>query len=911
MSKVSDEILMHHGMPRRSGRYPYGSGDNPYQHSGDFMGRVNELRKQGMSEKDVAKEVGLDSTTQLRVQYAHAKDEARRLEVNRIKSLQKDGMTPTEIAKALGYKNESSVRSKLNEDAEARMNAARATADILKKLVDEKGMIDVGSASIELNVSKNKVEEALYMLELEGYNTFGGRIPQATNPGKQTTQRVLCPPDTPYKVNADGKKVTSAIYDYENIHSIHDYISYDNGETFKKAFVYPASLDSKRLAIKYGDEGGAEKDGVIELRRGVPDTDLGNSHYAQVRVLVDGTHYLKGMAVYADDLPDGVDVRFNTNKPSGTPMTKVLKPIGKDPDNPFGALIKEHGGQNYYKDKDGKEQLGLINKTREQGEWGDWEDHLPSQFLAKQSQSLIKKQLGLSIADKQAEFDEICSLQNPTVKRNLLKSFSDDCDATALNLEAAALPRQKWHVMLPVKSLSDKEVYAPQYNQGEKVALVRYPHAGIFEIPVLTVNNRNKDAQKLIGADSSDAVCINSKVAAKLSGADFDGDTVMLIPTGGKIKITTRDKLKGLRGSDGSDTFDPGMEYPKRPGMKVMTKGATQKEMGVISNLIMDMTLKGANDDELAQAVKHSMVVIDAAKHEYDYKRSEIENNIAGLKRKYQGVTEKDGRYHEGAATLITRAKSQVSVPERRGQPSIDPDTGELIYKLSGRTKTKVKRDGTVVEEPKKVKSRRMTEVKDARELSSGTPQEEIYADYANYMKSLANQARKEMINTGRLKYSASAKETYAPEVSHLMAQLGVSSMNAPRERAAQRKANSRSAAKKLDNPDMTEKEYKKIKQQELTKARNEVGAKRTPISISQREWEAIQAGAITDSKLSEILRFADADTVRKYATPRTTNTLSTAKANQINAMRASNYTIAEIAQRLGVSSSTVSKYLK
>lgn len=59
---------------------------------------------------------------------------------------------------------------------------------------------------------------------------------------------------------------------------------------------------------------GVEKDGTVEIRRGVKDLDLGESHYAQVRILVDNDKYIKGMAFYSDDLPDGVDVVFNTNK---------------------------------------------------------------------------------------------------------------------------------------------------------------------------------------------------------------------------------------------------------------------------------------------------------------------------------------------------------------------------------------------------------------------------------------------------------------------------------------------------------------------------------------------------------------------------------------------------------------------
>lgn len=44
MNPIVEDILMHYGMPRRSGRYPYGSGENPYQHSGDFLSRVQELK---------------------------------------------------------------------------------------------------------------------------------------------------------------------------------------------------------------------------------------------------------------------------------------------------------------------------------------------------------------------------------------------------------------------------------------------------------------------------------------------------------------------------------------------------------------------------------------------------------------------------------------------------------------------------------------------------------------------------------------------------------------------------------------------------------------------------------------------------------------------------------------------------
>ena len=177
-------------------------------------------------------------------------------------------------------------------------------------------------------------------------------------------------------------------------------------------------------------------------------------------------------------------------------------------------------------------------------------------------------------------------------------------------------------------------------------------------------------------------------------------------------------------------------------------------------------------------------------------------------------------------------------------------------------------------------------------------------------MKSLANQARKEMVNTGKIAYSASAKAAYEPEVTSLMAKLNVALKNAPRERQAQVIANATVAAKKKDNPDMTSSEIKKANQQALSSARASVGAKRNSIEITDREWEAIQAGAISENKLTQILNNTNIDTLRQMATPRATTSLSTAKVNRISAMSNSGYSTSEIADALGVSTSTVSKYL-
>lgn len=894
MDLVEEDILMHYGVKRRSGRYPWGSGDNPYQHGGDFLARVEELQRLGKTEKQIADELRL-STTDLRMQVRVAKHERRALQADRARSLREDGKTLDEIASILGYANDSSVRALLNENTAANKNKAQATAEILKKELAEKGAIDVGTGvERQLGVSTGVLQEALFILETEGYNRYGVGVPQVNDPKKRTITPVISVPEI------DQREV------YQNldlVKSVGDYHSTDGGESWDKR-EYPASIDSSRVKILYGDEGGALKDGVIEIRRGVADLDLGDSHYAQVRILVDGTHYLKGMAMYSDDMPDGADIVFNTNKHTGTPKMDVLKKIQDDPDNPFGALIKANG-QSHYIDADGNEKLSAINKLKEEGDWDKMSKNLSSQFLSKQPIQLIKKQLDLTYADAADEFSEICSLNNPTVKRKLLLDFADECDSAAVHLKAAALPRQSTQVILPLNAMKETEIFAPNYRDGEKVVLIRYPHGGTFEIPELTVNNKNPTAVSVLGKNIRDAVGINPKVAERLSGADFDGDQVVVIPTGGRVKIQSTPALKDLK------DFDPKTDYSTegKTGVRLLAKGAaTQRQMGEISNLITDMTLKGATEPEIARAVKHSMVVIDAAKHKLDYRQSEKDNGIAELKKKYQGFDDETG-HHGGASTLLSRRKQDVEVPERQGSGVIDPLTGKVVYKESGRTYVDP-RTGKTVAATTKVK--RILAVDDVRSMSSGTLQEEAYADYANKMKDLANKARLEYKATPTLKRSASAAKAFEPEVNRLMAALKVAQLNAPLEREAQRIANARVKAKVQANNITDKDEISKIRRAAISDARNSTGAsgKRTRITISDGEWTAIQSGAISDTTLSEILRYAEPKTVRERATPRRTTQLSDARISRIKAMANSGHTNAEIAEALGISTSAVSKYL-
>lgn len=1006
MSSVLDEMravlegnaeeLYHYGTKFHSGRYPYGSGEDSFQHVGDFLTRVDRLKKNGWKEtaENVQKEFGMKLEDYRNEKYWA--EYTRRVEqVARAKTLREKGLGASAIGKEMGV-SESTVRSLLNPDTEVRMMAAKKTADFLKDQVASKEWIDVGKdaekyinvgegAENKLGISRTKLDQALYALESEGYKVYGNRIEQPTNRGNYTTQMVLCPPGTEHK---------DVINHPEKIRTIEDYQYQEGTDSYEKKFTYPESLSSSRLKIRYADEKGPdgitgdEKDGLIEIRRGVADLDLQGKRYSQVRILVDGTHYLKGMAVYSDDMPDGIDVVFNTNKSKDVPAIgpkdqSVLKPIKSDPDNPFGSLIKDadKGGQYWYTDpKTGEKKLGLINKKSDEGDWSEWSDALPSQFLSKQSQALAKRQLNIAANDRREEFNRICEVTNPTIKKHLLNSFADDCDGAAVNLKAAALPKQKYHAIIPMNFLKDTEVFAPGYEDGTKLALIRYPHAGIFEIPVLTVNNKSRTARKMIGMESTDGIGITKRVADQLSGADFDGDTVMCIPTDyGKIKIDRSKPLKELKGFNAKDEYgtvkkDDGYYNIYGDKIRVMTKRDTQREMGVITNLITDMTFQGASDEKIARAVKHSMVVIDAEKHKLDWKRSEIENNIRALKDEYQITLREDGSIKTGgASTIISRAKSTERVPKRRGQGIIDPETGEKTYRLaepkdlyyvkidrdkntgiaslrttSGKKITydtnnpeeveryrpiiRYNKDGTVSYTNKagdisyKVETRmqestKMAETNDAYTLVSAArhPMEMIYADYANSMKSLANQARKEMLSTGNLKYDPSAAKLYQADVDSLMSRLNEAEKNSVRERQAIRQANAevkakRKAAEESGEP-MDKADIRKESQKAMSKARQEVGSvsrRDRNIKISDREWEAIQAGAIHESTLKRILANSDIDELRQRATPRNTRTISVSQANRIKSLSATgNYTIAEIASQLGLSTSTVKRYLK
>lgn len=821
--------LAHYGILRRSGRYPWGSGGNsstPAQRSRKFLDIVASLKEKGMSEEQIAKGFGM-TTTQLRDARSIARSEQKLSDIAMANRLKAKGMSNVEIGKRMG-RPESTVRNLLADGEKEKVSILASTSDMLRNQVKEKTYIQVGEGvANSIGVSAEKLRASIAILRDEGYEVHSVQVPQTPGSNQKTTVKVLAPPGHTYK---------DVVTNMDKIQLIQQF-SDDGGRSFAFGIEPPLSVHPSRLQIKYSEDGGDKADGVIYVRPGKDDISLGGAHYAQVRVQVGDGHYLKGMAIYKDDLPTGVDLQFNTNKSKkdiGTDKMAALKKLEDDPENPFGSMVR----QIYKKDENGipRRELGVssaMNLVNEEGKWDTWSNTLSSQMLSKQSPTLAKQQLDRAYQSRKAELDEIMSLTNPAVKQKLLQSFSDDADAAAVHLKAAALPRQRNQVILPINSLKETEVYAPNFKPGEKVVLIRHPHGGTFEIPELTVNNRNAEGRKLLG-NAPDAIGINSEVAKRLSGADFDGDTVLVIPnpaTGGRIKTTAA--LKQLR------DFDPQRDYKLPEGQKF--KGNKQQMMGDVSNLITDMTIQGAKFDDIAKAVKHSMVVIDAEKHDLDWKRSAIENSIPSLKEKYQGAK------NAGASTLISRASSRQDVPSRKqlsGKKGIDPETGKKVYVRN--KPDYVNKKGQLVTPMQR--SKKLAETDDARTLLSkdgGTVIERVYADHSNKLKALANTARKEMIRTESLPYSPSAAKHYANEVAQLNAKLNIALKNKPLERQARLIADATVSERRRANPSMDRDEIKKLSYRALEVARVRTGAQRKTIKIEPQEWDAIQAGAI------------------------------------------------------------------
>lgn len=847
---MSDELI-HYGIERRSGRYPWGSGKKP-QRSMDFKAQLDEYRKQGLTDVQISEKLSM-STTEMRRRIATANEELKAYNYFTAIDMRNSGKTNTQIGQALGM-TEGGVRAVLKAGQPVIETQIENIASGLKDRLGQDNYLDIGlGTEIDMGISRGKLLSAVNQLKDEGYYVHEVKVKQISDPSKRTTILVLTNDPDSRNTYMNSDKIKSV-----------DIYTEDGGLNTTLGLKPIKSIDSKRVKIRYAEDGGEDKDGVIEIRQGHKDLDLGAARYAQVRIGVDGSHYLKGMAMYGD-IPDGYDIVFNTNKAKGTPKHKVLKEMkmvdGKiDPDNPFGASIKAGG------------QKGFLNIVNEEGDWSKWTDSLSSQMLSKQPIKLVKDRLDATMDVIDSRISELNKLTNPVVKRHFMEAYADELGSKTRSLKVEAIPRSKNHVLLPFPDMKPNEVYAPNYKNGEKVVLIRHPHGGTFEIPELTVNNKTTKTRGIKNA--LDAIGIHPSVAHKLSGADFDGDSVIVIPNNNK-QIKFSRSLKELK------NFDPNKYYV---GRKTMGDDQMQTQMGVISNLITDMTIKGASQSELARAVKHSMVVIDAKKHQLDWKQSARDNGIAALNKAYQvHVDPITGKKSKGASTLISKSKRKIDV---------DGEDAKVFNTRTNRTEI--------------VKKRPILDMVggDARKLSSGSAVENQYANYINKVTAKRNDLEKIISSTPPQKTNPRARKEYAPEIKSLQSKVDRALSNAPRERQAQLMA-TKTYYDKLDY-NMGKEDKKRLKSQALAGARARVNSNRSKVIVTDREWKAIQMGAVSNNLLQKVLLYGDQDQLIKLASPPKPKVMSAAKLMRAKAMLAKGNTQADVAKALGISTSTL-----
>ena len=783
------DYLMHYGKGhddappgRGSGRYPWGSGNRKHQHSWDTMSRIDKLRAQGMEPKDIAKAMGwtmdeynketgkwekVGNTSKYKAEkeiavHEIAMDKHEELLWYRSHNDPKTGepYTTSEIARLMGFPNESSLRSYEKSSKNTADSPVFQAADKVKEAAKETGYLDVGKGTnLYLDITDDRMKTVLAVLEKEGYVVVNDvNVKQLNDSGNYTTRKILISPDQLEGMSeSDARKLAYMALKENKVERFYDeqdkLMNAQKDGTEKH--LDPVRIDPSRIQVRYDEQGGTAKDGMIEIRAKVdkdgnivpanPDLSLGlrpdgqPARYAQVRIAVDGGKelagdenptggmYIKGMAVYNVDLPKGTDILVNSNKPESKGLAKALKPMEEASENPFGAATV----QRFYIDpKTGEKKLSAVqivgattmddHDAHVEGRWSQWSKNLPAQFLSKQNYSLVKQQLKVDVMKKEDEYETIMSIKQPVVKRQLLIDYAESCDKAAEELKGAPLPGQKTHVLIGSATLKDNECYCANYDTGTTVALVRFPHESPSQIPVLKVNNKNKEVKEMIGKTALDAVAINKTVANQMSGADFDGDNVLVLPMSRKNKDGTFDRtynikaqkmLEDLKDFDteeyglsnprfskmckkdknGNPTDEPTYKYPK-------TEKAKGTEMGKASNLITDMYAKGCDDpQEIARAIKYSMTVIDSKKHKLNYKAAYEDMGIDELKKKYQ--THEDGKVG-GANTLISKASSPVNVELKEWRyGKIDEKTGEKIMTSPQQT-TKMKRKPVYAEAP-------------------------------------------------------------------------------------------------------------------------------------------------------------------------------------------------------------------
>ena len=80
---------------------------------------------------------------------------------------------------------------------------------------------------------------------------------------------------------------------------------------------------------------------------------------------------------------------------------------------------------------------------------------------------------------------------------------------------------------------------------------------------------------------------------------------------------------------------------------------------------------------------------------------------------------------------------------------------------------------------------------------------------------------------------------------------------------------------------------------------------------LTPKEWRAIQEGAVSQAMLNKVLEMADETNVRELATPRSTPKISSSMISRAKVMSSRGKTAAEIAEALGISTTSVHRALE
>ena len=242
---------------------------NHFQSQGFVLISIPDIREEGRTETQIANELGL-TTTQLRNAITYARKEEREYNREQVAGMKEAGLSNVEIGQRLGI-SEGTVRNYISDNKSSKATSEQQLDNIEKALSDslkQTGHLDVGvGVERQLGVSRTKFNAVVnQMVENGDLYIHNIQIQRLNDPTKYTIVKVL-------STEPDYLKV---LKDSTNIGNL-EYFSDDKALESAKRFETPQMVDLNRIKIRYQEDGGADLDGLIEIRKGTEDLDLGNS----------------------------------------------------------------------------------------------------------------------------------------------------------------------------------------------------------------------------------------------------------------------------------------------------------------------------------------------------------------------------------------------------------------------------------------------------------------------------------------------------------------------------------------------------------------------------------------------------------------------------------------------------------